>query len=487
MNKKQISLIVLLALFFMTRLTHLTALPVFADEAIYIRWAQLIRQEPLRYISLPILDGKPPLYMLLLAVLLPLGPLDPLLISRLLNVGIAALSVIFMFLATKRLTKSATIAYLSAAIYITMPFTFFFNRMGLIDPLVGLGVTLYLYGLSLDNKQQQASFVSLSFGPAIALWAKTSSLLLLPSFVWLIWSTRRGSARSRAAIATGLGLVLFALLRFSPTFPSLFSRSQDFSFSISQVLGGQVSQIAGNSLKIGKWFGMYLTWPFLIGVVYAARQKKHGAITLKLIVASALFIAPFVIVGKVVSARYLFPVVSFLVPALAIALNEGWKHHRLPTTVLVTASLIQSLHFIGTTLANPRSTPLAHEDHVEYLSEWSAGFGIPEVRDFIKEQAKDNRIAVATEGYFGTLPDGLLMYFIEAPELANIEIFGIGQPIDILPEELIEKAKHIKTYLVINQHRLRIPLEGGGLQLIDSYPKPEGPPLLLLEVIPEEL
>src|SRR5258708_8375717 len=51
------------------RIYHITLLPVFADEAIYIRWSQVMNAEPtLRF--LPLSDGNQPLFlwMLLFAV-----------------------------------------------------------------------------------------------------------------------------------------------------------------------------------------------------------------------------------------------------------------------------------------------------------------------------------------------------------------------------------------------------------------------------------
>ncbi|MBN1169248.1 hypothetical protein JXA63_05150, partial [Candidatus Woesebacteria bacterium] len=50
--------ILLLAIFL--RIYNLNELPIFGDEAIYIRWAQIMRNEPtLRFI--PLSDGKQPL------------------------------------------------------------------------------------------------------------------------------------------------------------------------------------------------------------------------------------------------------------------------------------------------------------------------------------------------------------------------------------------------------------------------------------------
>ncbi len=47
---------------FFARLYNLTILPVFVDEAIYIRWSQVMKAEStLRF--LPLSDGKQPLFM----------------------------------------------------------------------------------------------------------------------------------------------------------------------------------------------------------------------------------------------------------------------------------------------------------------------------------------------------------------------------------------------------------------------------------------
>src|ERR1035437_649181 len=53
---------VLVLALFALRFYHLTILPIFCDEAIYIRWAQIMKaEETLRF--LPLSDGKEPLFM----------------------------------------------------------------------------------------------------------------------------------------------------------------------------------------------------------------------------------------------------------------------------------------------------------------------------------------------------------------------------------------------------------------------------------------
>src|SRR3989339_2107589 len=72
------------AIFFTLRLYHLDLLPIFADEAIYIHWAQVMRAEStLRF--LPLSDGKPPLFMW---TMIPFFKIisDPLVAGRLVSV-----------------------------------------------------------------------------------------------------------------------------------------------------------------------------------------------------------------------------------------------------------------------------------------------------------------------------------------------------------------------------------------------------------------
>src|SRR3989344_9242851 len=81
----------LIVLYFSTRLINLTILPIFTDEAIYIRWSQIaLADQQQRFISL--YDGKQPLFVWLNMLTLKL-PVDPLIAGRLVSVlaGFASL------------------------------------------------------------------------------------------------------------------------------------------------------------------------------------------------------------------------------------------------------------------------------------------------------------------------------------------------------------------------------------------------------------
>src|SRR3990172_10833195 len=101
--------VLVIALFL--RLYNLTILPVFGDEAIYIRWAQVMRAEPtLRF--LPLSDGKQPLFMWSMIRLLKLFS-DPLIGGRMLSVICSLATGIGIFLLTYLLFKNKKVSLIA--------------------------------------------------------------------------------------------------------------------------------------------------------------------------------------------------------------------------------------------------------------------------------------------------------------------------------------------------------------------------------------
>src|SRR3989344_4171474 len=81
--------------YFTLRLTNLANLPIFTDEAIYIRWAQIAKQDASwRFIALT--DGKQPLFVWTAMITLRLIA-DPLVAGRMVSViaGFGSLAGIF--------------------------------------------------------------------------------------------------------------------------------------------------------------------------------------------------------------------------------------------------------------------------------------------------------------------------------------------------------------------------------------------------------
>src|SRR3989339_157604 len=81
-----------MAAFFVSRLINLTLIPIFTDEAIYLRWAQIGLADPRwRFISLT--DGKQPLLIWLFYPALKLIS-DPLIAGRIVSIVCGFFSLI---------------------------------------------------------------------------------------------------------------------------------------------------------------------------------------------------------------------------------------------------------------------------------------------------------------------------------------------------------------------------------------------------------
>jgi len=143
----------IVVLFFLLRLINLTILPIFCDEAIYIRWSQIMRSEQtLRF--LPLIDGKQPLFMWLTIPFLKLFA-DPLVAGRMVSILAGFASLVGLFLTTYYLLKSKKAALFSMLIYSLLPFSLFMDRLALVDSLIlAFGIwVFFLASLLVENQR----------------------------------------------------------------------------------------------------------------------------------------------------------------------------------------------------------------------------------------------------------------------------------------------------------------------------------------------
>ncbi|MBI3558887.1 glycosyltransferase family 39 protein, partial [Candidatus Gottesmanbacteria bacterium] len=174
--------VVLIFAFLTTRLINLGLIPIFTDEAIYLRWSQIIAYDAgLRY--LPLVDGKPPLFMWLTAIGLRLfSGVDPLIVLRLISVGSGLFGLTGIYFASWQLFKNKKISYLSVLLYLLVPFTFFYDRFGLADTLLA-ALGLWSLGLGVLLVRTLHLDIALLLGGTIGLGLLTK----MPAFFFLLF------------------------------------------------------------------------------------------------------------------------------------------------------------------------------------------------------------------------------------------------------------------------------------------------------------
>jgi hypothetical protein len=122
-----------------------------------------------------------------------------------------------------------------------------------------------------------------------------------------------------------------------------------------------------------------------------------------------------------------------------------------------------------------------YDTEAGYTKTWTAGWGIKPAAEFLIDRSLHANIIVGTEGYFGTLPDGLQIY---TNQINQLTVFGVGLDINRIPSKLVDARNHgDEVYLLFNSSRLKLtPTDYTQLTLVRTYPKPDGDQLVLLKL-----
>lgn len=467
---------------FLLRFINLTLLPVFVDEAIYVRWAQVMAWEPtLRF--LPLSDGKQPLFMWVLMFLIKHFS-DPLFIGRLVSVATGIGTMIGIFVFSYLLFKNKIASLLASSFYCLSPFSVFFDRMALVDSMLSFwGIWTAIFGY-LTIKYKRLDFALLTgFALGFASLTKSSAIffaLLLPTFWILIdWPKRNKKLQfvklfSLLVVSFSLAFVMYSIQRLGPNFQLLTLRTKDYVLPLSHVFTNPFDPLIPYLKDFVIWLwsmgtgAIIVIWLYGYMVNWKDRAKE-------LLVLTAWFLGPVLIqaeLAKVFTARYIFFTLPYLFIISGSILLSSSKKLKSIIAVILVIFTFQALLFDYQLLTNPEKANLPRGERSGYLEEWTAGQGIKEVADYLRNEEIKNsgrQIVVGTEGYFGTLPDGLQIYVNDIP---NIIVVGVGVIIEEVPISLKEAVEAgNKTYLVINKSRFKGDPEKQGLKLIASYPK----------------
>lgn len=458
-------------------------------------------EETLRF--LPLSDGKEPLFMW---IMIPFFKFvrDPLMAGRLVSVLSGFGTMVGIGFLSWLLFKSKKAAFATTAIYAVSPFVFFFDRMALVDAMLSMfGVWTFIFAyLAITRERLDFAMIS-GFLLGCAWLTKSPALffaLMIPT-LWLFASWQKGSKnifrKSLKLIGLTLPIILigygmFNTLRLGPNFSVIAKRNLDYVWPISHILVSPLDPLKPFLDRSREWIVMMGPWAIwilgLIGVI--VNYKKNWK---QLLVLSVWFLGPITVqseYAKVLTARYILSSIPFLIVIAGSAFTEERKNWLKGIVFVLAFFVAQSLLFDRWLLINPEKANLPNSERSGYLEEWTAGQGIRESAEYFKSQISNlksgQKIVVGTEGYFGTLPDGLQIYLNGE---SKIIVIGIGLEFDHVSKQLSESKKSGNpTFLLVNKSRFGRSPESVGYKLIKEFPKAYAPDgtqdsLLLLEVI----
>lgn len=453
----------IIIIFFASRLTNLTDLPIFTDEAIYIRWSQIGgRDAAWRFISLT--DGKQPLFTWAMMLTLRIFA-DPLFAGRVVSVATGFFTMIGVVCASWELFKNKKIALFSSLLYLTSPFALMYDRMALMDSMTAMfSVWSFYFAMLLVRhlRLDVALILGLILGGGVL--TKTSGFLniyLLPSTI-LLFDFKKKDVKNRLLKWAGLLLaavifsqLYYSILRLSPFFYMISQKDATFVYPFNEWLTHPFRFLIGNLNGLFDWLTGYLTLPIVllifISLLFIFKDWREKLLLF------GWFFAPFfalALFGKVLYPRFIFfmSMPLFILAAWGLfyilsKISDKIKQRAVAYFVLF-LFIIYPIYVDAKILFSIVTAPIPDSDAGQYINDWPAGWGIREVVDFLEKESKDKKITVYTDGTFGLLPYGLEIYLIDNP---NVEIIGVWPIPNKMPDEILAKIEEKPVYLILNR------------------------------------
>lgn len=457
-------------IFLVSRIYNLNSLPVFGDEAIYIRWAQIIKSiDSLRFI--PLTDGKQPLFMWINAVTLKFFS-DPLLSGRLISVFSGLGSLIVLLLISN--------SFLPSLIYLFLPFAFFFDRLATADSLLSFFGIFSLY-LSLKLAKHPRFDLAMLLGTVLGLAWLTKSpaiyFIVLSLLTFIIYNPKNLKKLYLPILSAFIAFCIYNLLRLGPSFSQIALRNKDYIWSLTEILKHPLDPLIPHLKDILNIYKYYLSIPLLLSPFLYFIFKKKIKFDSAFLIYFAWFFLPLIAnsaMAKVFTSRYIL----FTLPPLILIFSHFLKElFNKKYFYLLLILFIPNLWRIYQISFYPQNLILPSID-TGYVVDWTSGWGIKDASQYLISRSREVNVIVGTEGYFGSLPDGLQIYTNQLPQLT---VFGVGINIEKIPEKLIDAKNYgDEVYLLFNASRLKLSsAEISTLTLVKSTLKPDGDALLL--------
>lgn len=487
-----ITIIIIAAVTFLTRVINLLNIPIFTDEAIYIRWAQIGLADPAhRYISLT--DGKQPLLTWLIYPMLKIF-FDPLFAGRFVSVLSGVFAVLGIYFLARELFCKKT-AFIASLIYIFSPFALLYDRLALMDSLLStFGVwSLYLSVLLVTKLRLDiALFLGLTVGLGVLTKSSSFFYLALLPFSLLLFDFHTNNKIKRllswvglSSISLVLSEIIYNSLRLSPWFYIIKQKNYSFIMTYGEFMKKPFETIWPNFHGLTSILVAYLTIPIVIvifyGLIESIRNKGKKIIYLFL-----WFLIPFITlatIGKVIFPRFILFMVMplFVICAKVIADVTQDLSKNYMRLIFILIILVFPIYQSFLLLYSPVDADIAQSDRNQLFEDWPSGFGAKEIISYINEKSQSGKVVLGTEGTFGLNPAVYEIYLGKNP---NVEIHGYW-PVSEVPKELIDTARLYPTYLVFKEKQ-EIPANWP-LKLIAKYRRGKGDTFLLFyQVAPQK-
>jgi len=397
--------------------------PVLVDEAIYMRWAEIIQHDHTWFISL--LDAKPPLAYWIYAAVRLVFPHDPLLGSRLISVAAGTLCVVAVY-RVGFLCAGMRAGIVTALLYSLLPFGVFYDRIAYVDSLTNLcGVLLVYVTLSCFGAPtvSWARTIMVGMMLGVALFIKTTILLVAPAPAVIALYLRRTDRNSLFlhlspvyGVAALFPLVSHFAVPQAPTFEvnNVLLHHTNFFTPLAILARDPLFNIRFNGPLLTSYAASYVTYAALVATMVASvalwRAGRRLPIVV-LVVSLVPFVVP-VVMLEYFPSRYAFPHTwpLLLVVGSSTAIGSASRRARTASWIVTAVVLVSTAVQSGRILRTPERA-LDAFDAEEFLGGGPySGFGVLEAVEFLRSEARSGPITILTDPWWGPPTDVVFAY-----------------------------------------------------------------------------
>lgn len=476
----------LLVIYLLLTSLNLTKLPIFVDEALYLRWAQIAWHDATwRFISLT--DGKQPLYIWFVIPFMKLIQ-DPLAAGRAASVvaglfTVSGMGYLGYLIAGKRL------GFWAMLLSLLSPYLFFYYRFGIMESTLIASVVWVVIGSLLLAKSPRLDLaLILGMGAGLSLLVKSSALffvLMIPlAYACLTpfqaWRTRKTLRYLILVLVVWvLAGVIYNIQRLSPWMHMIGQKNAFFTVSYKEIFR-EPGRIFNNLADVWRWQVAYTGIPVLLlfgwGLIQFVRQRGRLALLTLCWLGGPMLGT--ILLARLFAPRYIIYVTPFVLLIAAYGLF-ALKSVRL-RLLAATLALALPIWSIGTLILDPLHFHYVNVDE-GYVNGWSAGNGTKQIADWAVSRTETTAtpLTIYTEGTFGILPHGLELYL--DGRTSQVKVEGVYPITEIPPQKVLEQARRDpEVYLIMNN---TVHVESQDLELVASYPKLRDNPMRLYHVI----
>lgn len=468
--------------------SNLTKLPMFVDEALYLRWGQIAGADATwRFISLT--DGKQPLYTWAVVPFMKYFG-DPLYGGRF----VSALCGLFTLLGVMYggwLLSGKKLALWAGLITLFSPFLFFYNRFAVMEGMmIMFGVWVFNLSILLARTRRLDIALLLGMWTGLALLVKSPAMfymLLIPAAYILEVDLKKIFTKDTfqfiflVLIAWFLAEIINYIQHLSPWMYMIKEKNSFFIVPYHEIFQEPL-RLINNFNDIWRWHGAWTTVPVIL-LALAGLLSWFKDSWRKALLTVGWFFLP--VLGTILLARLFSPrYMVFTTPFLLILAGYGLtliKNAKFQLMIFILISLVP-LSKIFKLITDPIHYPYLQVDE-GYVNGWSAGNGTKQIAEWAIARVGQTGqpMTIFTEGTFGILPNGLELYLQD--KTTKVTVTGIYPIIDIPPATVLAHSLvNPETYFILNNTiTTDVPEE---LELVASYEKLRDNPMRLFRVIP---